>query len=500
MTYGNAPLERIDLRSLDLFEACPAARGSGSLFPSNALDRWIVVREATVEWHQAGMPTDVASVEAIEEAFFSGWDSVQRRLLRDHFAAYRRLFPPDVLSVDLDPPFGVAIHEETNRSVNVGVQVDVETADGWQALRLKTGRSGTSPTEAAAFYQPDEERTLVDVRLAADDLVTIPRPEDGGSIIDDLATRWDRAVAAPRTGRVAGLHCYSCPRPARCGQYPVIGEGRVTSRTRTLLVSKTRLAAFARCVRSAAWPSVYGVPRDDGDEGDLDSTGLVVGNQFHRSVAAALLSDDPGAIYETAYATVAPSEVDDLRWLFDQHEAGLVRRRAARRGAPDRISIWRHLRRRRCRPGQAGKRRGRRSGGHFRCCHRRERMGRRSDCRGCRAPDRERFVGLASRGRPVCPVCLAGIGGHQSVRSTRWRCIFIICGQIRPAAIDVCTRRTESKRRSPISGRWRRFWLDSTRAMPSLPVTKSGAGATGVSGSTGAGRSGPELLVPSLGG
>jgi hypothetical protein len=321
MTYGNAPLERIDLRSLDLFEACPAARGSGSLFPSNALDRWIVVREATVEWHQAGMPTDVASVEAIEEAFFSGWDSVQRRLLRDHFAAYRRLFPPDVLSVDLDPPFGVAIHEETNRSVNVGVQVDVETADGWQALRLKTGRSGTSPTEAAAFYQPDEERTLVDVRLAADDLVTIPRPEDGGSIIDDLATRWDRAVAAPRTGRVAGLHCYSCPRPARCGQYPVIGEGRVTSRTRTLLVSKTRLAAFARCVRSAAWPSVYGVPRDDGDEGDLDSTGLVVGNQFHRSVAAALLSDDPGAIYETAYATVAPSEVDDLRWLFDQHEA-----------------------------------------------------------------------------------------------------------------------------------------------------------------------------------
>jgi hypothetical protein len=321
MTYGNAPLEKIDLRSLELFEACPAARGSGSVSPSNALDRWKVVREATVQWHQLGMPMDAASVEEIEESFFSGWDPVQRRLLQDLFAAYRRLFPPDVISVDLDPPFGVAIHEDTNRSINVAVQVDVETADGWQALRLKTGRSGTSPREAAAFYQPGEERTLVDIRLASDDLVTIPRPGNTVSIVDDLALRWDRAVAAPRTGRVAGGHCYSCSRPARCGQYPVVGEGRVTSQTRTLLISKTRLAAFARCVRSAAWPSVYGLPRDDGDEDVLDSAGLVVGNQFHRTVAAALLSDDPGALYEAAYGTVAPSETDDLRWLFDQHEA-----------------------------------------------------------------------------------------------------------------------------------------------------------------------------------
>jgi hypothetical protein len=101
----------------------------------------------------------------------------------------------------------------------------------------------------------------------------------------------------------------------------VIGDRRVTSRTRTLLVSKTRLAASAQCLRSAAWPVLYGLPKDDGDDDAYDSSQLIVGNAFHRSVAAALLSDDPDSVYQAAAGTVSPSEADDLRWLFDQHEA-----------------------------------------------------------------------------------------------------------------------------------------------------------------------------------
>lgn len=289
--------------------------------PRLPLDRWKVIREASVEWHQAGMPDDEEAVVDIEESFFGGWDPVQRRLLGDLFAAYRRLFPREVMSVDLDPPFGVAIHEPTNRSINVAVQADIQAGGGWQAIRIKTGRAETSFEEAAAFYQPDEHRTLVDIRLAADDLVTIPPPDDPAGIVDELASRWDTAQSNPSHYRVAGLHCYSCSRPARCGQYPIVGEGRVTTGTRTLLVSKSRLARFGRCARAAAWPAVYGIPRDDGDEDDLDPIRLVVGNQFHETVAAALVSDDPGALYEAARGTVAPSEADDLRWLFDQHEA-----------------------------------------------------------------------------------------------------------------------------------------------------------------------------------
>jgi hypothetical protein len=321
MTYGRPPIEKIDLRSLERIEKCPPSRRSGSRMPTAGLDRWKAVREATVEWHRAGMPDDENAVADIEESFFGGWDAVQRRLLGELFAGYRRLVPREVTNIDLDPPFGVVIHGPTNRSINVAVQVDLEASEGWQAIRIKTGRAETSIEEAAAFYQPDEHRTLVDMRLAADDLVTIPSPEDPGGIVEDVATRWDRAQSNPSRYRFAGLHCYSCSRPARCGQYPILGEGLVTAATRTLLISKSRLARFGRCARSAAWPAIYGIPADDGDEDDLDPIRLVVGNQFHETVAAALLSDDPGALYEAAHGTVAPSEADDLRWLFDQHEA-----------------------------------------------------------------------------------------------------------------------------------------------------------------------------------
>lgn len=321
MTYGRPPLEKIDLRELDRIERCPPARGTGSQLPTLALDRWKVVREATVEWHTLGMPAAAPEISQIEDAFFAGWDAVQRRVLSELFAAYRRLFPTDATQVDLDPVFGGAIHEPTNRTISVAVQAEVVTQDGTQALRIKTGRTTTTTAEAAAFYQPDEDRTLVDLRLAADDVVTVPRPDDPVGVVDEIALRWDRAQALPREGRTAGFHCHTCSRPARCGQYPMMGDGNVARRTRTLLVSKTRLADFARCVRSAAWPVVYAIPRDDGDDEHLDSMHLVVGNQFHQTVAAALQSEDPGALYEDAYGTVAPSEVDDLRWLFDQHEA-----------------------------------------------------------------------------------------------------------------------------------------------------------------------------------
>ncbi|MFP5331088.1 MAG: PD-(D/E)XK nuclease family protein [Acidimicrobiia bacterium] len=321
MTYGSVPLERIDLRSLDRIERCPPARKSGSRLPTAHLDRWKVIRDATVEWHHSGMPQDADQVRRIEDAFFGTWDPVQRRVLEDLFAAYRRLFPPDPESVDLEPLAGTALHLPTNRSITVGVQVEAVVGDEPLALRLKTGRAVTSVEEAAAFYQPDETRTLVDIRLAADDLVTVPRPDDPQSIVDQVALRWDRAQAMPATQRVAGFHCHGCDRPARCGQYPVVGEGSVRVWTRTLAVSKSRLADHSRCVRSAAWPVVYGIPRDDGDEDAHDSPNRVVGNEFHRSVAAALLSDDPGEVYESAYGSVSPSEVEDLRWLFDQHEA-----------------------------------------------------------------------------------------------------------------------------------------------------------------------------------
>lgn len=320
MTVPGPPVERIDLRTLELLEACPAARGSGSRLPDGALRRWQAIRDAAVAWHHAGRPEEGEELAAVRDAAFGGWDAVQRRILDDRFDAFRRLFPADATDVDLDPVSGGVIHAATNRSISVGVQFDVRSPDGWQALRIKTGRSGTSREEAAAFYQPDEERTLVDLRLAADDLVRVEPPADASAIVDDVATRWDAVQARPRGKPSAGLHCYRCDRPALCGHYPVVGDGHVHQRMRTLRVSKTRLADWARCHRAAAWQVLYGIPKDDGDEDELDSPWLLIGNVFHETLAATLFEDDPRSAYEAACRTVSASEASELAWLFDQHD------------------------------------------------------------------------------------------------------------------------------------------------------------------------------------
>jgi len=280
------------------------------------------VYEAVVEWHNAGASQAPEVVADIESRIFATWDPVQRAILVELFTAYRRLHHPGVTDVDVNPEGGRWDHRETNTKVTVGVQLDVHDGGNWEAVRIKTGRSGTTELEAAAFYRPGEQRILVDVQLSADDRVTIPRPDPdaSGRLLVDVARRWDATIDRPHN-RVAGLHCYSCDRPARCGQYPVIegGVGDIGRWTRTIRISKTRLAALERCQRSSLWPALYAIPKDDPDEGESTSAGLALGNSFHEAVAAALLAEDPDAVFGAACDTVPKSEADDLQSLFDRH-------------------------------------------------------------------------------------------------------------------------------------------------------------------------------------
>lgn len=318
--YGHEAPEPVRLWDLDRMELCPASLGPGSQLAKPQLERWKSVHEAIVAWHAEGEPESEAAVADICDRLFSFWDPVQRHMLEDLFTAYRRLHPSDS-TVEFDAQSGVFIDTDRNLSLSVGVQLEVQTEIGREAVRIKTGRSGTSRVEAAAYYMHDEKSTLVDVMLAHDDRVNVPRPtsEDGQQILSEIFDRHALAIVGQRGVRHPGLHCYSCPRPARCGQYPTIG-GDVSYRTRTVRVSKTHLAKLAHCHRSAGWPALYGIPKDEsrGDDED-DSHGLRVGSRFHTTIAAALLADDPEPLFEAACAEVPPSEATDLRYLFDQH-------------------------------------------------------------------------------------------------------------------------------------------------------------------------------------
>lgn len=158
--------------------------------------------------------------------------------------------------------------------------------------------------------------------LSKDDWVAVPRPplEEAAALLEDVFSRHQRAVARePRL--VPGVHCYRCRRPARCGAYPHIHGPEPTYRTRTLIVSKTQLAKAAVCQRAAAWRTLHAIPTDRTPDDDhtpgFDS--YATGALFHETVAAALLSDDPQALYRQAWHNAPPSEAADLRRLFDNH-------------------------------------------------------------------------------------------------------------------------------------------------------------------------------------
>lgn len=205
-------------------------------------------------WHVEAEPESEAAVAGICDRLFSFWDPVQRRILEDLFAAYRRL--PPAASVELDAQSGMFIDTDRNLSLNVGVQPEVQTDAGREVVRIKTGGSGTSRVEAAAYYADDDETTLVDVMLAHDDRVDVTRPtaEEAQQALSDVfdPSCCSRVRRPPSSSfRVALLFLSpSCTLRAVPGPW-----GDVSYRTRTLRVSKTHLANLAHCHRSAggAW-------------------------------------------------------------------------------------------------------------------------------------------------------------------------------------------------------------------------------------------------------
>jgi hypothetical protein len=319
--YGFEPPDRIDFRRLVLIESCPAAGlGAGSKLPRQPLDRWLAVRDACVSWFNASSE-DQDTADEIADRLFGVFDPVQRELMEEGFAGFLSLgLKAPGVEVDLDPQPNIVVDEATNTMLSAPYQFELSEGGEVTAVRLRTGRTGTSEVEAAVFYTTaPPEATLVDAFVARDDLVPVerPGPDRARSLLASVFARHQAATSVERPGRVPGLHCFRCPRPARCGQYPAIG-GEPGPNTRTIVLSKSRIAEMENCHRAAAWPAIYGIPTDEGADDDMTS-GAIVGSQVHEALAAILSGGDPEEAITVACRSVSPADAADIRRLCEQH-------------------------------------------------------------------------------------------------------------------------------------------------------------------------------------
>jgi hypothetical protein len=315
--YESEPPQPLKPDWVASLETCPAIDGVGSKMPDANLVRWKAVYESFKDWHETGN-----APEEIIDRQFSWMDPVQQNITASLFASACLLLPrQEGETVDWDPPTHQVDDTELNATLTARVQAAVTGPNGRELIKLKTGRFGTSEAELAVLLagMPDEGGVLTEMMLANGDLRVLRRdPDEVSNEVDRLWEVWRAHQGRDSKPRSPGLHCYSCPRAARCGQYPVVGGGKTTSRTRTVVVSKTWLEKLNVCERQVAWKRLYGIPDDTGEE--EDTTARSRGSAFHELIAAALLAEDPAAVFADAMKSAEASEQQQLRWLFDRHQ------------------------------------------------------------------------------------------------------------------------------------------------------------------------------------
>ena len=270
--------------------------------PRWQLELWVVVHDAIEEWYRSDLSDDQAVPDIVNRIM--GWmDPVQRFVAERLFATYRQVMPKRTDErVDLDPARSEVLNADTNSLLAAASQIRIETYGEIEHVKLKTGRAATSDNEKAVLIEgsPDPAIRFIEVALAIGRLFAIPQKVD----------------TLERKGTRPGLHCFQCPRPARCGQYPYMVEGS-GGHSRAVLVSKTWLAKLALCERQVAWARLYSIPQKERDTGDMGPR--FSGSAFHEAIASALLSDDPNRVMRAAVHRIEPSEQAELLWLWERH-------------------------------------------------------------------------------------------------------------------------------------------------------------------------------------
>ena len=314
--YSDEPPLRLKPAELESICDCPASAGGGSKLPRAALDRWVAVRYALETALANGGDVDAA----VEDN--AGWlDPVQRDLVTKLVTNGVLILGTSDAEVEFDPEVSVVTVEHPAVNVEFASHFQIIVTDPHdpskvERLKIKTGRHGTQPSEAAVLLAGGEadvgfadlmlrEGTIEPIELTPEDV------ERQIARLSELASR-DRS----RKVRVPGWLCYRCDRVATCGQYPAPDGYRVGRWQRTIRVSKSDVMRVDECQRRIAWKAIYGIPQDDGDEaGFAAAAGLL----FHEILSEVLLSDDPDDMFAELVDRVSPNDRETMSLLYDRH-------------------------------------------------------------------------------------------------------------------------------------------------------------------------------------
>lgn len=318
MTYRPvANLRKLKLHALT--HPCPEAGGrSKTKQPRVRLERWGILRDLLVD----GWSNPDASDDDLFQRHLGALSPLEADLVRRMYLNVNRMFPiPPDAAVELEGRSVPYDDEEAGVTTSVYLTLSVTHADGTvERARLKTGRSPSTPEEAAVLWAAAEvEETFVDLMAWPGEVEPIDPPSGLEGLLERLI---ETSPALQRSGVRPGFRCVWCPRAAVCGAYPA--NRVVPSNARTLNLTKTDVETLGQCQRRVAWRRVHGIPRDDGDDVDAPDP-ISQGRLFHAMVSAAEGQDDPDAAAADFLNGVPPSEVADLRLMWDNHRALLER-------------------------------------------------------------------------------------------------------------------------------------------------------------------------------
>lgn len=315
--YHDEPPLRLKAADIEAVDECPASAGGGSRLSKIALDRWIAVRYAL-----EGALTNGGDVNRAVHDNAAWLDTVQQSLVTELVANGVLILGASDAETEFDPEDNVVTVEDASLNIELASYFQIVVTDPRdptkvECFKIRTGRAGTSPSEAAILLAGGDggvgfadlmlrDGTIEPIEMSATEI------EQEISQLFELAGR-DNNVRDRRPG----WQCYRCDRVATCGQYPPSSGNRVGRNQRTIRVSKSDVLRLDQCHRRVAWKAIYAIPTDSGDETGFAAA---IGLLFHEILAEVLLSDNPDETFSELIERVSPEDRDTMMALYDRHK------------------------------------------------------------------------------------------------------------------------------------------------------------------------------------